>query len=301
MKKEKFSILSLSGLLRIYFIILVFMGSDSLYSQDEAKIFHRVYLTANTADISSHFSFIPAVQKLLSGTQEPFSFIINGDLIEGKFSKKKSEKITQNLRKLFEQLRQFEKGQIVVIPGDRDWADSGEDGWEDVKKLEKLIKSFDYDNIHWALKKGCPGPKMIELTPEICLVAINTQWWNHPHEKPGPADADCKISTTDDFKEELEDIIDDETSRNLIIAGHFPVISLGEYGGHFSLRSHLFPFTELIDWFYLPLPIVGSYYPSYRKNVGTNKDISNENFNNFRKLMGNIIFHHHSLVYVSGH
>ena len=301
MKKEKFSILSVSGLLRIYFIILVFMESESLYSQDEAKIFHRVYLTANTVDISSHSSFIPAVQKLLSGTEEPFSFIINGDLIEGKFSKKKSEKITQNLRKLFEQLTQFEKGQIVVIPGDRDWADSGKDGWEDVKKLEKLIKSFDYDNVKWALKKGCPGPKIIELTQGIYLAVINTQWWNHPYEKPGPADADCKISTTDDFKEELEDIMDDETSRNLIIAGHFPVISLGEYGGHFSLRSHLFPFTELIDWFYLPLPIIGSYYPSYRKNVGTNKDISNENFNNFRKLMGNIISHHHSLVYVSGH
>jgi len=301
MKKEKFSILSVSGLLQICFLILIFIRTESLYSQDEAKIFHRVYLTANTADISSHSSFIPAVQILLSETEEPFSFIINGDLIEGKFSKKKSEKITQNLQKLFEQLTQFEKGQIIVIPGDRDWADSEKDGWEDVKKLEKLIKSFNYDNVTWALKKGCPGPKIIELTQGIYLAAINTQWWNHPHEKPGPADADCMISTTDDFKEELEDFIDDETSRNLIIAGHFPVISLGEYGGHFSLRSHLFPFTELIDWFYLPLPIVGSYYPSYRKNVGTNKDISNENFNNFRKLMGNIISHHHSLVYVSGH
>ena len=185
MKKEKFSILSVSGFLRICFFILVFMGTESLYSQDEAKIFHRVYLTANTADISSHSSFIPAVQKLLSGTEEPFFFIINGDLIEGKFSKKKSEKITQNLRQLFEQLTQFEKGQIVVIPGDRDWADSEKDGWEDVKKLEKLIKSFDFDNVTWALKKGCPGPKIIKLTEGIYLAAINTQWWNHPHEKPG--------------------------------------------------------------------------------------------------------------------
>ena len=38
------------------------------------------------------------------------------------------------------------------------------------------------------------------------LITINTQWWNHPYEVPGPIDGDCKIATTDDFKEELEDL-----------------------------------------------------------------------------------------------
>jgi hypothetical protein len=133
------------------------------------------------------------------------------------------------------------------------------------------------------------------------LVTINTQWWNHPYRKPGPADADCKISTTNDFKEELEDIIDDESRSNLLIAGHFPVISLGEYGGHFSIRNHIFPLTDLIDYLYLPLPIIGSFYPSYRKNIGTEKDISNQYFESFRKLIGNIISYRHSLIYISGH
>jgi hypothetical protein len=63
----------------------------------------------------------------------------------------------------------------------------------------------------------------------------------------------------------------------------------------------LFPLTELVDYLYLPLPIIGSFYPSYRKNIGTIKDISNEHFENFRKLIGNIITYRQSLIYLSGH
>jgi hypothetical protein len=275
--------------------------STLVFSQSENKIIHRVFLTANTADISSNSNFIPAVGELLSKTNESFSLIINGDLITGKISDKNKEMLSQNLRRLFSTLTQFDNGKIIVIPGDRDWADSGPEGWKNVRKLQKLIKDFNHSNIQWVLKKGCPGPGLISLTPDISLVTINTQWWNHPYNKPGPADADCKISTTNDFKEELEDIIDDESGGNLLIAGHFPVISLGEYGGNFSARIHLFPLTEINDYLYLPLPIIGSFYPSYRKNIGTAKDISNEYFENFRKLIGNIITYRQSLIYLSGH
>jgi len=295
------SIQSINDALKIFLFVTFLLESTIVFSQGENPIMHRVFITANTADISSNSNFIPAVEELLSKTNEHFSLIINGDMVTGKISDKKEEIITQMLRRLFSTFARFNKGQIIVIPGDRDWANSGPDGWKNVRKLQKLIKDFNHSNVRWALKKGCPGPGLISLTPNISLVTINTQWWNHPYNKPGPADADCKISSTNDFKEELEDIIDDESGGNLLIAGHFPVLSLGEYGGHYSARSHIFPFTDLAGYLYIPLPIIGSFYPSYRKNVGTIKDISNEHFENFRKLIGNIITHHKSLIYLSGH
>jgi hypothetical protein len=287
--------------LLISVFIIIHLFTPLVFSQNENPIIHRVFLTANTADISSNSNFIPAIEKLLSKTNESFSLILNGDLIKGKISDKNEGDVIQNLGRLFSTVTQFDNGRIIVIPGDRDWADSGPDGWKNVRKLQKLIGDFNHLNVSWPLKKGCPGPGVISLTPDITLVTINTQWWNHPYNKPGPADADCKISTTNDFKEELEDIIDDESGGNLLIAGHFPVLSLGEYGGHFSARSHLFPLTEINDYLYLPLPIIGSFYPSYRKNIGTAMDISNENFENFLKLIGNIITHRQSLIYLSGH
>lgn len=301
MKTSNLSICKIKSFLQIFVFVTFHLVSTLVFSQSENKIIHRVFLTANTADISSNSNFIPAVGELLSKTNESFSLIINGDLITGKISDKNEEKFSQNLKRLFSTFTQFDNGKIIVIPGDRDWANSGPDGWKNVRKLQKLIKNFNHSNVQWALKKGCPGPRLISLAPDISLVTINTQWWNHPYNKPGPADADCKISTTNDFKEELEDIIDDESGGNLLIAGHFPVISLGEYGGNFSARSHLFPLTEINDYLYLPLPIIGSFYPSYRKNIGTAKDISNEYFENFRKLIGNIITYRQSLIYLSGH
>jgi hypothetical protein len=270
-------------------------------SQVEHPITHHVFLTANTADISANSDFIPALENLLLNTNESWTLLINGDIIRKKISDKNEESIKQNLNKFLNTLAQIDGGNIIIIPGDRDWADSGPDGWKNVRNLQKLIKDLNISNLDWTLKKGCPGPDIINLTSDISLVTINTQWWNHPYQKPGPADADCKISTTNDFKEELEDIIDDESGSNLLIAGHFPIISLGEYGGHFSARSHIFPLTDLNDYLYLPLPIIGSFYPSYRKNIGTEKDISNQYFESFRKMIGNIITYRHSLVYISGH
>jgi len=287
--------------IQLFMVSFLLAGVSLSYSQIENQIMHRVFLTANTTDISINSSFIPEVKKLLIETDESWSFIINGDLISGKITDKNKNEVDRNLKNLFGMFSDINKGQIIIIPGDRDWADSGPDGWKNVRNLQKLIKDQNISTVIWALKKGCPGPEIISLTPDISLVTINTQWWNHPHQKPGPADADCKISTTNDFKEELEDIIDDESAGNLLIAGHFPILSLGEYGGHFSVKSHLFPLTELADFLYLPLPFVGSFYPSYRKNIGAIKDISNEYFESFRKLMGNIITHHQSLIYLSGH
>jgi hypothetical protein len=301
MEGTNLSIQNIKNSLPIYVFLIYYLFTPLVYSQNENPIIHRVFLIANTADISSKSIFIPTFEKLLSQTKESFTVIINGDLITGKISNKNEEIITKNLRRLFDTITQFESGRIIVLPGDRDWANSGPDGLKNVKKLQKLITDFNHPNIQWSLKKGCPGPELISLTPDISLVTINTQWWNHPYNKPGPADADCKISTTNDFKEELEDIIDDESGGNLLIAGHFPVISLGEYGGNFSARSHLFPLTEIVDYLYLPLPIIGSFYPSYRKNIGTAMDISNEYFENFRKLIGNIITYRQSLIYLSGH
>jgi len=277
--------------------LLFFIFSNIVFTQ----VKHRVYLTANTADIKKNVEYLYQFKNFLSSGSEPFTLVINGDIIKGRQSKKNSSSDSIRIRTMLESVADLERGNIIIIPGDRDWADSGEKGLKSARRLEKLVKSFKFDNVKWAIKKGCPGPKVFELNEQVLLVAINTQWWNHPYDKPGPADADCKISTTADFKEELEDIIDENTDKNILIAGHFPVFSLGEYGGHQPFRKHLFPLTDLNENLYLPLPVLGSLYPSYRQNIGTSKDIINENYENFRKELEDIITHRHSLMYLSGH
>jgi hypothetical protein len=228
---------------------------------------------------------------------EPFTFILNGDLVKSELT----EAHTIGIKTLLKSFSGFKKGEIVIVPGDRDWADSGENGWKNVRSLEKVVKSFAFPNINWLLNKGCPGPIVMNLGENLLLVAIDTQWWNHPYDKPGPADATCKVSTPDHFKEELEDILSDNTDKNILIAGHFPVFSYGEYGGFMSIKRHIFPLTDLDESLYLPLPIIGSLYANYRRNVGTSKDIVNEEYQNLRILLENIISENSSIIYLSGH
>ncbi|MDX1699861.1 MAG: hypothetical protein R3250_04540, partial [Melioribacteraceae bacterium] len=261
---------------------------------------HSVFTFSNFVDIKNNNLFLQRVEEILENQKHPFTFVINGDLVNSKFDKN-YEKDSLRISELLSSLIKFENGNTIIIPGERDWDDSKKDGLKNVKKLEDLIKSFDYENVEWAIKNGCPGPKDFELNKNLLLITINTQWWNHPHEVPGPIDGNCKVATTDDFKEELEDLIDENLNKNIIIAGHYPIYSNGEYGGHLPFYKHLFPLTEWIDNLYLPLPIIGSYYASYRENIGTTDDICNENYEETRELIENIINQYESLVYLSGH
>ena len=143
--------------------------------------------------------------------------------------------------------------------------------------------------------------KEVEIGESLLLIIINTQYWNHPFKVPGPTDAICKISSKEDFMEELEDIISETKNRNILIAGHFPIISTGEYGGSTTFKQHLFPLTDAAPGLWIPLPIIGSLYPAYRQNIGSHMDIINENYEEFNSGLRNIIKDHPGLICVSGH
>ncbi len=281
----------------IIFIVICFF-SQFTFAQ-ESKIIHRVYTTGNLVDIENIDVFNNKFKAVLSKSNDPFTIIVNGDLTSGE----KNENIKDPNLPINKFLKCFQdvNGKIIIIPGDRDWDNSGEKGWKKVKALEKHINSFGLKNVKWEIKNGCPGPKSIKLNDHLELITINTQWWNHPYNVPEPSDGDCKISTTDDFKEELEDIINENATKNLLIAGHFPIISYGEYGGHLPFYKHIFPLTDLASGLYIPLPFIGSFYPAYRESIGNEKDIVNKRYDEFRELIENIITQYRSIIYLSGH
>lgn len=283
----------------VTFLFALILLSISIKPQSK-EASHSVYVISNLVDIHQSDQFISRVNKLLSAQKNSFTFIINGDIVNSKFNKK-FEEDSIRISNLLVALSKYEKGKVIIIPGERDWDDSGEDGLKNVKKLESLVKSLKLKNVIWAIKNGCPGPNEYLIDENLLLITINTQWWNHPFEVPGPIDGECKVSTTDDFKEEFEDIINENEGKNILIAGHYPIISNGEYGGNFPIKKHLFPLTDFVEGLYIPLPLVGSFYPSFRANVGTVDDISNEKFEDTRKLLLNVISDYNSLIYVSGH
>lgn len=281
-------------------ILFLYLNFSTIFFAQSKNDNFSVYLISNISDISNIENFVESINDILTKKKNPFAIIINGDLITS-LSKKNFKKDSLKLAYLLNELSKFEKGKIIIIPGDRDWDDSGNKGLKRVRQLEKLVKSLKIKNVVWALKDGCPGPAEYQLSENLLLVTMNTQWWNHPFEKGDAINGNCKVSDTDIFKEEFEDILNENTDMNIIIAGHHPIISGGEYGGHLPFYKHIFPLTDLSSGLYIPLPLIGSFYPAFRESVGNKYDIVNERFNPFRELLSNVISDFNSLIYVSGH
>lgn len=296
MTKKK---IGLSNTLIILIVLLVVIPFQIFIPQSKSYD-QSVFLFSNIVDIKDNEKFIIELNKVFSKQTKPFTVILNGDLVNSKFEKN-FDKDSSRIFTLLSSISKFKYGTTIIIPGERDWDDSKKNGLENVKKLEDLIKSFEFDNVKWANKNGCPGPKDYDLDDNLMLITINTQWWNHPYDVPGPIDGKCKVATTDDFKEELEDLLNENPNKNIIIAGHYPIISNGEYGGNHPFYKHFFPLTDWADWCYLPLPFLGSIYKAYRENVGTSDDITNEHFEETRELLENILNQYQSIIYLSGH
>ena len=156
----------------IIIIIAGFYFSAQNISAQENHVIHRVFSTGNLTDISNINGFNERIENILAGNSDPYTFIINGDLISGE----KGEDLGNENQpfKIFLERFQNTEGKIVIIPGDRDWQNSGEKGWKKVKKLEKYIGSLKLNNVKWAIKKGCPGPKIFE-NPSDAIFANRTQ------------------------------------------------------------------------------------------------------------------------------
>lgn len=245
----------------------------------------KVVLTGNTADFKNPDELFSLMDQYLAGNSGQVLWVLNGDIFPDSYS---NEQIADWKLKANSVLDRVPQLQILLNQGDRDWQDSGRDGWKKVEALEKTLKQHKHNRFHIFIERGCPGPWTFSL-PTLEVVIINSQWWNHPHEKPIPSSDVCSIADTDNFIEELEGTLDEVNNKNVMVLSHFPLESLGNYGGSFAASSYLFP------------PLVGNAMVAFRQNVGTRKDITNEQFDAFRYKLDGVLQDYASLIFASGH
>ena len=261
-----------------------------------------VYLIGNTATTTIAPAHLQALQKIVQAEKNPFTVVHLGDIAANRGIGKR---VNAGANRKIDQLLQLTKtrGKLYLVPGDKDWDNSGKEGLEDVRRLEQYIKSHQTNAPVLLPSNGCPGPDVRDIGKTIRLIAINTQWWMHPHRKPAEPDTDCGILSDAEFLETLENAIDDARGRQVIIVGHHPVLSNGFYGGHVPVKTHLFPFTDtrLKPFTWLPLPGLGSLYASYRQNTGTPRDMANPGYQNFISTMNRVFQEHDQLIYAAAH
>lgn len=191
--------------------------------------------------------------------------------------------------------------ELYYIPGNHDWNKGKKNGIEHVRNEEKYIqKKMDEGNV-FVPNRGCPGPVKIKLDKDIILYAIDTQWWLHQYEKPPIEEADCIVRTREEFIGELKDELVNNSDKNIIVVGHNPIYSDGNHGGYFQFKDHIFPLRAINKGLYIPLPIIGSFYPYYRSTIGHNTDIINPDYHLLKEGLLDAFEDIDHLVYAAGH
>lgn len=265
-------------------------------SQENDQIFQVVYLIGNTARGIPEKQLL-ALKDQIRKEKHPCTIIHLGDIVyAGDMEKQETE-----LDQLFDLLQDQDRGKLFFTPGDMDWDNSQKDGLKMVRKMEELVESRVESANIFLPSGGCPGPEYIDLSPRLRLIALNTPWWIHPYDVPEAPDSDCMNLTREEVMESLEEAIEDSDGRNILIIGHHPLLSSGVYGGHMTLKTHLFPFADAYPGNRIPVPLLGSFHASYRQNVGTVRDMANEDYQDFIDHMHDLITRNPGLIYASAH
>ncbi len=191
-------------------------------------------------------------------------------------------------------------GQIIAVTGDRDWDKSSTYGLDTVAALESRFNTKLGHHI-FIPSKDCPGPAIKDIGDNIRIIGINSQWWLHPFRKALPVDSDCKNITKVQILDELNEAIESAEGRQVIIMTHHPIISGGVYGGALNMIEHIFPFRHDKPHNKTFLPVFGSFYLNYRRNIGNQQDMSSKVYTSFIKDIESVVRNHKNVIICSSH
>ena len=268
-----------------------------------AQLDHSVFLFGDGGKPANAPENLEVLRKQLEAADENSTIIFLGDNIyhDGLPDKDHKDRNTQE-EKLKAQLditKKF-KGNVIVIPGNHDWDNSGSKGWDRVSYQTKYVqKYFDSKKVFYP-KNGKPGPEEIQLDDGLYLIVLDLQWMLHRWEKP-MIDDQLMPHKGIDVLIDLGELLEEHKNDHVIVAAHHPIYSYGKHGGKFPLKAHLFPLTEVNKSLYIPLPIIGSIYPGYRATAGSLQDIPHPQYKAMRNAIEEYLIKYPNVVYVAGH
>ncbi len=181
-----------------------------------------------------------------------------------------------------------EGARAVFVPGNHDWADGREPGYEAVlAEAEYVANHLPHDD-GFLPPDGCPGPLGVDVLPGVRIVAIDTQWWLHEGNKPRET---CPQSDPGEFAASLAQLVD--TDRDVIVAAHHPLDGFGRHAGFSDWKEHLLP------------PLIGTAIAMKRKFWPTNQDFGSEPYRAmtalFRSALSNRSLDNGLLIWAAGH
>ena len=191
-------------------------------------------------------------------------------------------------------------GKILFISGNHDWNKGRKYGYDYILRQQKYLEKL-FNNQVMLPSHGCPGPSEININENLTIVLINTQWWLQSGFKPIGPQCGCRVNSEEEFFLHLKQVLEKNKDKRIIVAGHAPVYSYAIHGGRYKFLHHVFPMTIYHKKAYVPLPIIGSLLPLYRKYFGAKEDIAHPRYRGLRKQLKEVFKDYPGLIYASGH
>ncbi|MFD0940775.1 BamA/TamA family outer membrane protein [Pedobacter boryungensis] len=189
---------------------------------------------------------------------------------------------------------------VYFVPGNHDWDKSGPNGLAKIQAQSEYLESFNDPLLRMIPANGCPDPVAIKLTDKLTIIAYDSEWWLFPYNKANPA-ADCDCQTKDEVIARMEDLMEQNKNKIIILASHHPFQSYGAHGGYFTWRNHLLPLTLLNKNLVIPLPIIGSVYPLLRSTLLSPEDLNHPLYKDMMKSVNGVFGKKSNVIYVAGH
>ena len=185
------------------------------------------------------------------------------------------------------------KGNPLFIPGNHDWYNEGLEG---LKRQEKYVENSLENKGAFEPDNGCPL-EHIEISEDIELIVINSEWYLTNWDKHPNINDDCEIKNREKFFEELESLIKKNQGKTTLIALHHPMFSYGVHGGQNSFRQQFYPSKMAV-----PLPVLGTFINVLRRTTGASiEDLQNKRYTQFKKRVVTLAQHSDKVIFASGH
>ena len=251
---------------------------------------YTLYLIGDTGEQNEQFaSVMRELAKIANDDVHPGSVLFLGDNIYPSGLAEESDKEERIygediIRSQVISLSPY-KGDLIYIPGNHDWDEGKPGGLSAIRRQGEFIKSFNDKRIQLLPENGCGGPVVKELNEHVVLFIIDSQWWIQDWDKEDGINEGCSIKSREEFISRFRELRKQYNDRQQLIAMHHPPLSYGPHGGKFTFQDHLFPLTKVVDWLYIPLPVIGSIYPWYRQIIGHPQDQTGKELKRLRPII----------------
>lgn len=260
---------------------------------------HTLFMLGDAGKANEHQQQVLALmEEKMKAEQGPKTLVYLGDNIYEKGLPPKSDSAAYQKALSYLQpqidLANRTNTRTYAVAGNHDWAlgiealNRQENYWED---------ALGYDDV-FLPKAGNGDPEEIELSEDLVLILIDTEWYLHNWNKTPEVNVDGEIKSRNAFMIEFLDALTDNRSKDIIVAMHHPLVDGGPHGGYFTPNELLFPLRDLNEKLFIPIPFFG---PVLRGNLGLPQDLSHKRYAQMIHDFEEISNQMNNVVFVAGH